>query len=136
MTSDEPAIAVSAPATSPPVQDSAVASRQLRARHASSTDCARVRVSTSNTECSASYQRDEKHENSVNRGQQIIEHDAEPAMDATVGPPYRPWLPDIEEPEEQESGGVGQRVERRGQQHQPLRCDLVDHDRAGVCRGA
>jgi hypothetical protein len=40
-------MAVSAPTTSPPVQDSAVASFQLRARQASRTDCARVAVSAS-----------------------------------------------------------------------------------------
>src|SRR5438128_1596594 len=43
--SEEPAIAVSAPATSPPVQDSAVATCQPRARQASRTDCARARGS-------------------------------------------------------------------------------------------
>src|SRR5438270_6624309 len=132
MTSDEPPIAVSAPATSPPVQDSAVASRQLRARQPSSTDCARARVSASNTECSTYRQQDRKHQNSVNRCQQIVEHDAEPAGDPTVGQAYRPRLPDVEDPEQQEGGGAGQGVEGDSQQHQPLRCDLVDYNRAGI----
>ena len=95
-----------------------------------------VAVLASNTECSDSHEQDREHQNSVDRRQKIVEHDAEPAMDPMVGPPYRPWLPDVEEPEEQEGSRIRQGVERRRQQHQPLRCDLVDHDRAGVIHTA
>src|ERR1700760_3145656 len=45
MTSDEPGISVSAPATSPPVQDSAVAMVSLRLRHRSSSERERARAS-------------------------------------------------------------------------------------------
>src|SRR4051795_4737948 len=45
MTSEEPGISVSAPATSPPVQDSAVAMVSLRLRHRSSSERARARAS-------------------------------------------------------------------------------------------
>src|SRR4051812_13579050 len=45
MTSDEPGISVSAAATSPPVQDSAVAMVSLRIRHRSSSERARARGS-------------------------------------------------------------------------------------------
>src|SRR6516165_9426146 len=103
MTSEEPAIAVSAPATSP---GAGFRGRQLRARQASRTDCARVRISASNAECSTYRQQDHKQQNSVNRGQQIIEHDAEAARNPTVGQPCRPGLPDVEDPEEQEGGSI------------------------------
>src|ERR1700758_5569923 len=45
MTSDEPGMSVSAPATRPPVQDSAVAIVSLRIRHRSSSDRANARAS-------------------------------------------------------------------------------------------
>src|SRR6202451_2888256 len=45
MTSDEPGISVSAPATRPPVQDSAVAIVSLRIRHRSSSERERARAS-------------------------------------------------------------------------------------------
>src|ERR1019366_348292 len=45
MTSDEPGISVSAPATRPPVQDSAVAMVSLRIRHRSSSERERARAS-------------------------------------------------------------------------------------------
>src|SRR3954453_8805370 len=45
MTSEEPGISVSAPATSPPVQDSAVAMVSLRLRHKSSSERERARAS-------------------------------------------------------------------------------------------
>src|ERR1700692_1861931 len=45
MTSEEPGISVSAPATRPPVQDSAVAIVSLRIRHRSSSEWERARVS-------------------------------------------------------------------------------------------
>src|ERR1700719_1837191 len=45
MTSDEPGISVSAPATRPPVQDSAVAMVSLRIRQRSSSDRERARAS-------------------------------------------------------------------------------------------
>src|SRR5450432_2996684 len=45
MTSEEPGISVSAPATSPPVQDSAVAMVSLRIRHRSSSERERARAS-------------------------------------------------------------------------------------------
>src|SRR5205085_8943774 len=45
MTSEEPGISVSAPATSPPVQDSAVAIVSLRIRHKSSSERERARAS-------------------------------------------------------------------------------------------
>src|ERR1700759_3119374 len=44
MTSDEPGISVSAPATSPPVQDSAVAMVKRRLRHRSSSERANARA--------------------------------------------------------------------------------------------
>src|SRR3954466_5547500 len=45
MTSEEPGMSVSAPATSPPVQDSAVAMVSLRLRHRSSSERERARAS-------------------------------------------------------------------------------------------
>src|SRR3954463_307322 len=45
ITSEEPGISVSAPATSPPVQDSAVAMVSLRLRHRSSSERERARAS-------------------------------------------------------------------------------------------
>src|SRR3954466_6107072 len=45
MTSEEPGMSVSAPATSPPVQDSAVAMVSLRIRHRSSSERERARAS-------------------------------------------------------------------------------------------
>src|SRR6187397_3339360 len=45
MTSEEPGISVSAPATRPPVQDSAVAMVSLRIRHRSSSERERARAS-------------------------------------------------------------------------------------------
>src|SRR5471032_1700709 len=45
MTSEEPGISVSAPATSPPVQDSAVAMVSFRLRHRSSSERERARAS-------------------------------------------------------------------------------------------
>src|ERR1700747_2016023 len=45
MTSDEPGMSVSAPATRPPVQDSAVAMVSLRIRQRSSSERARARAS-------------------------------------------------------------------------------------------
>src|ERR1700689_3811174 len=45
MTSDDPGISVSAPATRPPVQDSAVAMVSLRIRHRSSSERERARAS-------------------------------------------------------------------------------------------
>src|SRR5476649_6200 len=45
ITSDEPGISVSAPATSPPVQDSAVAMVSLRIRQRSSSERERARAS-------------------------------------------------------------------------------------------
>src|SRR5947208_2402312 len=45
MTSEEPGISVSAPATSPPVQDSAVAMVSLRIRQRSSSERERARAS-------------------------------------------------------------------------------------------
>src|SRR5215212_7017354 len=45
ITSEEPGISVSAPATSPPVQDSAVAIVSLRIRHRSSSERERARAS-------------------------------------------------------------------------------------------
>src|SRR5471032_310222 len=45
MTSEEPGISVSAPATRPPVQDSAVAIVSLRIRHKSSSERERARAS-------------------------------------------------------------------------------------------
>src|ERR1700730_113085 len=45
MTSEEPGISVSAPATRPPVQDSAVAMVNLRIRHRSSSERERARAS-------------------------------------------------------------------------------------------
>src|SRR3954453_22649918 len=45
MTSEEPGISVSAPATRPPVQDSAVAIVSLRIRHRSSSERERARAS-------------------------------------------------------------------------------------------
>src|SRR6202042_1243865 len=45
MTSDDPGISVSAPATRPPVQDSAVAMVSLRIRHKSSSERERARAS-------------------------------------------------------------------------------------------
>src|SRR5882757_2210144 len=45
MTSEEPGISVSAPATKPPVQDSAVAMVSLRIRHRSSSERDKARAS-------------------------------------------------------------------------------------------
>src|SRR5664279_382319 len=45
MTSEEPGMSVSAPATRPPVQDSAVAMVSLRMRHRSSSERERARAS-------------------------------------------------------------------------------------------
>src|SRR3954463_14465063 len=45
MTSDEPGMSVSAPATRPPVQDSAVATVSFRIRHRSSSERERARAS-------------------------------------------------------------------------------------------
>src|SRR6202000_2553845 len=45
MTSEEPGMSVSAPATRPPVQDSAVATVKRRLRHKSSSERARARAS-------------------------------------------------------------------------------------------
>src|SRR3984893_4105596 len=45
ITSDEPGMSVSAPATRPPVQDSAVAMVSLRIRHRSSSERERARAS-------------------------------------------------------------------------------------------
>ena len=70
----------------PPVQNSAVAIRQWRARQASRTDCAKARVSAPNTENSANHRCDQKHAESVNRRQQIVEHDAE-TRHGRGGPP-------------------------------------------------
>src|SRR6516165_1085829 len=136
MTSDEPAIAVNAPATSPPVQDSAIATCQPRARQASRTDWARVRISASNTDYSAESQQDRQHQKSVDRSQEIVEHDAETTVYVTIRPAHRPRLPDIEDAKQQKGKGIGQGIEGRRQQHHPLRRDFVDHDRAGILDGA
>src|SRR5579863_2411173 len=93
-TSDAPAIAVSVAATRPPVQLSAVATRQPRARQESSTADANSTVSRSNT----GYPfEDGDEDRSVNRGRDIVEHDAEPAFDVAVAPRDRKRLPDVEQ---------------------------------------
>src|SRR5579863_2566300 len=94
-TSEEPAISVKAAAISPPVQDSAVARCQPRPRQPSSTVAARARMSRSNTRRSLDRQQDQ---DSVDRRQQIVEHDAEAAADPPVGPGDRPRLQNVENP--------------------------------------
>src|SRR5579864_7648065 len=82
-TSDAPAIAVNAATTSPPVQLSAVAICQPRRRQASSTAVASSMVSRSNTNHSFG---DSDEDQSVKRGHDIVEHDAEPALYVAVAP--------------------------------------------------
>src|SRR5690348_3149502 len=96
-------MAVNAAATSPPVQDSAVATRQPRLRHAASTASARSRVSGSNTENSFA---DQQQDDSVKRGHDIVEHHAEPAGDPPLDGPDRPGLQDVEQPEQQERRAI------------------------------
>src|SRR5436853_3328713 len=127
-TSEEPAIAVSAAAMRPPVQDSAVATCQPRARQAASTASASDRVSGSNTENSFADQQDQHR---VERRHHIVEHDPEAAGDTTLDGPDRPGLGDIEQPEQQERGGIPAPIQRYGQQHEPLRRHLVDYDKTG-----
>src|SRR5438105_7846436 len=128
-TSEEPAIAVSAAAMRPPVQDSAVATCQPRARQAASTASASDRVSGSNTENSFADQQDQ---HSVERRHNIVEHDPEAAGDTTLDGPDRPGLDNVEQPEQQERGGIPAPVEGYRNQHQPLRRNLVDDDEARV----
>src|SRR5580693_1597800 len=97
-TSDEPAIAVSAAATRPPVQDSAVARCQPRLRQSASTASASAKVSGSNTENSLA---DQQEQDSVERRHDIVEHDAEPTGDAALDRSRRPGLGDVEQPEQQ-----------------------------------
>src|SRR5438876_8365452 len=84
-------MAVNAAATRPPVQDSAVATRQRRARQAARTDSARAKVSGSNTEYSLA---DRQLDGSLKPRHTVVECDAGGALsNATarvpVGRAYR-----------------------------------------------
>src|SRR5689334_17440168 len=132
-TSEEPATAVSAAATRPPVQDSAVAICQPRPRQASSTDPTMWRVLVSNTKCSGDDKQDAE---SVTCRQNVVEDNAETAMNTAICPPHGPRLPHVEYSKGQEGERVGEGIEGCRQQHQPLARDLVDHDRAGIFNSA
>jgi hypothetical protein len=97
------------------------------------TASARSRVSGSNTENSFADQQDQHR---VERRHHIVEHDPEAAGDTTLDGPDRPGLGDIEQPEQQERGGIPAPIQRYGQQHEPLRRHLVDYDKTGILLAA
>src|SRR6476660_3013885 len=97
-------MAVNAAATSPPVQDSAVATCQPRLRYAASTDSASANVSGSNTKYSFA---DQKQHDSVDRCSDIVDHDAEPARDAPLDPTDRTRRHDVEHPKQQKRRRIG-----------------------------
>src|SRR5258707_5141264 len=86
-----------------------------------------VKLSGSSTAIASSEQND-----SVDRRHHIVEHDAEPSLDAPVDPADRPRLDDVKQPEQQEGDYITGEMRRHDTQHQPLRGDLVDDDGAGI----
>src|SRR5665213_58887 len=123
--SEEPAIAVNAAAIMPPVQDSAVASRSPAAWQASSTATAFVSSSVSDK---TDPHQQQQRQPGIHRGKDVVEHDAEAAVDRPVGEADRPRLDDVGDAEEHEAGGIGQEMRRRDREDEELRRDLVDDD--------
>ena len=128
-------MSVSAAAIIPPVQDSAVASITPRARQRSSTLSARRRSASSAKEIPRDQQ---QHERSIDRREDVVDHDAEAADDAPVGPADRPRLPDVEQAKQHEPRGVDRtRIERRRRQASAIAPPPRRRRRcAGPCRGA
>src|SRR4029077_2689625 len=122
-------MSVSAAATMPPVQDSAVASLRWAALQAARTSPA-FAVSIASDKAEPHEQ--EKRETRVERGEDIVEHDAESAMHLAVRPVRREGLDDVGDAEEHEAGGIGERRDRRDGEDEELRRDLVDDDEAGI----
>src|SRR6185437_5990094 len=120
-------MSVSAAATMPPVQDSAVASLSPPARQAASAASDKP-VASDKTE----PHEQEERQPGIDRREDVVEHDAEPAMQTAVGPARREGLDDIGDAEEHEAGGVGEGIVRRHREDEPLRGDLVDDDEAGI----
>src|SRR5438552_11760836 len=129
-------MSVSAAATMPPVQDSAVASLSPALRQDSSTATASSARALMAKDQPPDQHDEREHAAGIERGEDVVEHDAEPAADLLVGPARRPRLGDVGDAEEDEAERVAEGVERRRGEHQPLRRDLVDDDGAGVLDAA
>src|SRR3954452_2363286 len=103
-------MSVSAAAIIPPVQDSTVASLRRRVRQASRIAAARVWVSSSAKDQPPCEEDERQDATGVDRGKDVVEHDAEPAADMAVGPARRPRLQDVGDAEEEEAERVGEGV--------------------------
>src|SRR5437868_6090513 len=122
-------MSVSAAATMPPVQDSAVASFRWLAPQAASTSPA-FAVNTASDKAEPREQ--EERQPGIERGKDIVEHDAESAMHLAIGPVRWERLDDVGDAEEHETRGIGEGRDRRDREHEKLRGDLVDDDEAWI----
>src|SRR5260370_11403247 len=121
-------MSVSAAATLPPVQDSAVASLRPLGRRAVSTWSA-IAASAGSDKTEPHQQ--QKREPGIERRDNIVEHDAEPAMDGAIGPACRKRLDDVGDAEQHEAGAIGEKIGGRDGEDEPMRGDPLDHDEAG-----
>src|SRR5260221_6458247 len=131
--SEEPSIPVSAAATMPPVQDSAVASLRPPVRQAASTSSAfAIKIASDKAE----PHEHEKHQPGIECCEDIVEHDAEPAVQRAVGPVRRERLDDVGDTEEYEADSIGERIGWSHGEDEPLRRNLVNDDEAGIANAA
>src|SRR5262245_65187528 len=126
-------MSVSAAAIIPPVQDSAVASlsraARIRSRSSEADGTKRLR--------DRQEPRRRPHRDAgVEPGDEVVEHRAEPAMDARIAPVGGEGLDDVRGAEGEEGERVAPPGEGREGEREPLRGDLVDDDVAGVVDAA
>src|SRR6185295_19088579 len=67
------------------------------------------------------------HEQGVSRGEQVIEHDAEAAVEAALEPVDGRGLDDVEGTEKNKGGGLPRKIARQDGKHQEEGDHLVDH---------
>src|SRR5690606_29709411 len=71
----------------------------------------------------------------IEGGEEVIEHSSEAAAESVIQVPYRPGLPDVEQPEEQVAGDPEHERNRKCYQNQVHGDDLVPHDSRMVVNG-
>src|SRR5579864_4646213 len=101
-------MSVSAAATNPPVQDSAIPTSQRRARQVSSTRAANAPTLSPGKQMAP----DQVDDHGVDRLAGIVEHDAPAAGQIALEPPDRKRLGDVEEAKQQKAREIGQRRQR------------------------
>ena len=129
----DPGTRVTAYPRPPAVHDSAVASVRCCARRpAPSRSARRSMVPAASAAHANTRASNARHEQRVERGQQVVEHHAHPVLEALVHRADRRRLQDVEEAESEEGDGLRDHAARQQPQHEPEGDDLVDHDRAVI----